>query len=147
MALDKAKTAVLVIDVLVTEGDDTLYNPSPEEERVVVNSARVVDAARAAGMPVIFCDDAHILGGMLIPGSGEKSECDTSVLNFYHGNVIGNIHVFFHNQRGCAGFKCLRDKIMSVRLVAGNTDKKISLGNLSRIHTDSGYGNFIRSLK
>ena len=62
MALDKAKTAVLVIDVLVTEGDDTLYNPSPEEERVVVNSARVVDAARAAGMPVIFCDDAHILG-------------------------------------------------------------------------------------
>ena len=50
MALDKAKTAVLVIDVLVTEGDDTLYNPSPEEERVVVNSARVVDAARAAGM-------------------------------------------------------------------------------------------------
>ena len=62
MALDKAKTAVLVIDVLVTEGDDTLYNPSPEEERVVTNSVRVVDAARAAGMPVIFCDDAHILG-------------------------------------------------------------------------------------
>lgn len=62
MAIDRSKTAVLVIDVLVTEGDDTLYNPSPDEERVVSNSVRVVDAARAAGMPVIFCDDAHIPG-------------------------------------------------------------------------------------
>lgn len=62
MAIDKTKTAVLVIDVLVTEGDDTLYNPSPDEERVVRNSVRVVDAARAAGLPIIFCDDAHIPG-------------------------------------------------------------------------------------
>ena len=62
MAIDKTKTAVLVIDVLVTEGADTLYNPSPEEARVVENSVRVVDAARAAGMPVSFCDDAHIPG-------------------------------------------------------------------------------------
>jgi len=62
MNIDPKTTAVLVIDVLVTEGDDTLYNPSPEEERVVRNSVRVVDAARAAGMPVVFCDDSHILG-------------------------------------------------------------------------------------
>lgn len=62
MNIDAKTTAVLVIDVLVTEGDDTLYNPSPDEARVVENSARVVDAARAAGMPVIFCDDAHIPG-------------------------------------------------------------------------------------
>lgn len=62
MAIDKATTAVLVIDVLVTEGADHVYNPSPEEERVVKNSVRVVDAARAAGLPVIFCDDAHIEG-------------------------------------------------------------------------------------
>lgn len=62
MAFDKGTTAVLVIDVLVTEGDDTLYNPSPEEARVVDNSVRVVDAARAAGLPIIFCDDSHILG-------------------------------------------------------------------------------------
>lgn len=62
MTIDKATTAVLVIDVLVTEGDDTLYNPAPEEERVVRNSVKVVDAARAAGLPVIFCDDAHIPG-------------------------------------------------------------------------------------
>lgn len=62
MNIDPHRTAVLVIDVLVTEGDDTLYNPSPDEERVVRNSVRVVDAARAAGMPVVFCDDAHIPG-------------------------------------------------------------------------------------
>ena len=62
MAIDTTKTAVLVIDVLVTEGADTLYHPSPGEARGVENSERVVDAARAAGMPVIFCDDAHIPG-------------------------------------------------------------------------------------
>lgn len=62
MNVDLTTTAVLVIDVLVTEGDDTLYNPSPEEAHVVENSKRVVDAARAAGLPVIFCDDAHIPG-------------------------------------------------------------------------------------
>ena len=62
MQIDPKTTAVLVIDVLVTEGDDTLYNPSPDEERVVRNSVRVVDAARAAGMPIVFCDDAHIAG-------------------------------------------------------------------------------------
>lgn len=62
MNIDPKTTAVLVIDVLVTEGDDALYNPSPDEARVVQNSVRVVDAARAAGMPIVFCDDAHIPG-------------------------------------------------------------------------------------
>lgn len=62
MAIDPKTTAVVVIDVLVTEGEDTLYNPSEDEERVVRNSTKVVDAARAAGMPVIFCDDQHIPG-------------------------------------------------------------------------------------
>ena len=62
MDLENKKCAVLVIDVLVTEGDDTIYNPDPEEERVVKNSARVLDAARNAGLPVIFCDDAHLAG-------------------------------------------------------------------------------------
>lgn len=62
MNIDPKSTAVLVIDVLVTEGDDAVYNPSPDEARVVQNSTRVVDAARSAGMPVIFCDDAHIPG-------------------------------------------------------------------------------------
>lgn len=62
MTIDKSTTAVLVIDVLVTEGDDTLYTPDPEETRVVEKSKRVVDAARAAGMPVLFLCDQHIPG-------------------------------------------------------------------------------------
>lgn len=62
MTIDPKTTAVLVIDILVAKGADTLYNPSPEEARVVANAKLVVDAARAAGMPVIFCDDAHIPG-------------------------------------------------------------------------------------
>ena len=62
MHIDAKSTAVLVIDVLVTQGDDTLYTPSPEEARVVENATRIVDAARAAGLPVVFCDDAHIPG-------------------------------------------------------------------------------------
>ena len=62
MSIDPKTSAVLVIDVLVTEGDDTLYNPSEDEARVVQNSVRVVDAARAVGMPIVFCDDAHIPG-------------------------------------------------------------------------------------
>jgi nicotinamidase-related amidase len=62
MKIDAATSAVLVIDVLVSTDTDTVYTPDPAEERVVANSARVVDAARAAGMPVVFCCDAHIRG-------------------------------------------------------------------------------------
>lgn len=62
MRIDASTSAVLVIDVLVSTDNDTVYAPNPEEERVVRNSARVVEAARAAGMPVIFCCDAHIRG-------------------------------------------------------------------------------------
>ena len=62
LSLNPKTTAVLVIDVLVTQGDDAIYNPDPAEQRLVDNAVRVVDAARAAGMPVIFCDDAHLLG-------------------------------------------------------------------------------------
>ena len=62
MKMDASTSAVLVIDVLVSTDTDTVYVPDAAEERVVENSARVVDAARAAGMPVIFCCDAHIRG-------------------------------------------------------------------------------------
>lgn len=62
MAIDKSTTAVIVIDVLVTGGDDAIYNPGPDEQRVANNSARIVDAARKAGLPVIFACDAHIPG-------------------------------------------------------------------------------------
>ncbi|MGI6755451.1 MAG: cysteine hydrolase family protein [Atopobiaceae bacterium] len=60
MSIDTRRTAVLVIDELVTKGEDTLYNPSKEEQRVVDNSARIIEAARAAHMPVMFLCDQHI---------------------------------------------------------------------------------------
>ena len=62
MRLDKARTALLVIDVLVTKGEDTLYTQDPAEQGLVGASVRVVDAARAVGLPVIFCCDQHIPG-------------------------------------------------------------------------------------
>lgn len=62
LSLDPTTTAVLVIDILVTKGDDAVYSPDPAEQRLVDNAVRVVDAARAAGMPVVFCDDAHLPG-------------------------------------------------------------------------------------
>ena len=59
--LDKGRCALLVIDVL---GDPTAL-PSPLRERmvpVVENAARLCDAARAAGVPVVFSNDAHLPG-------------------------------------------------------------------------------------
>lgn len=59
--LDKGRVAVLVIDVL---GDPAAL-PSPLREQmepVVDNAARICDAARAAGVPVVFTNDAHIPG-------------------------------------------------------------------------------------
>ena len=52
---------MLVIDVL---GDPTAL-PSPLREAmlpVVENAARLCDAARGAGVPVVFTNDAHIPG-------------------------------------------------------------------------------------
>lgn len=59
--LDKERCALLVIDVL---GDPTAL-PSPLREAmlpVVENAARLCDAARGAGVPVVFANDAHIPG-------------------------------------------------------------------------------------
>ncbi|MBC2890608.1 cysteine hydrolase family protein [Gordonibacter massiliensis (ex Traore et al. 2017)] len=59
--LDKERCALLVIDVL---GDPTAL-PSPLREAmlpVVENAARLCDAARGAGVPVVFTNDAHIPG-------------------------------------------------------------------------------------
>ena len=59
--LDKGRVAVLVIDVL---GDPAAL-PSPLREQmtpVVDNAARICNAARAAGVPVVFTNDAHIPG-------------------------------------------------------------------------------------
>lgn len=56
-SIDLSKTAVLVVDVL---GGSNPVLPALEE--MVANSAAITKAARAAGVPVIFSDDAHIPG-------------------------------------------------------------------------------------
>lgn len=58
----KKDTAVLVIDVLISGEDDTLYKQDPAEAALVKKAAEVVDAARAAEVPVIFLCDQHIKG-------------------------------------------------------------------------------------
>ena len=52
--IDRAHTAVLVIDVLGGNG-----GPTPGLEEMADNAVRIVKAAREAGMPVIFVNDAH----------------------------------------------------------------------------------------
>ena len=54
-SLDLSTTALLVIDVL---GGDSGLPEGFEEE--AGNCVRLADAARVAGVPVIFCNDAHI---------------------------------------------------------------------------------------
>ena len=54
---DMLKTAVLVIDVLGGEGGAT-----PGLEDMASNSVKIVKAARAKGLPVVFSCDAHIPG-------------------------------------------------------------------------------------
>lgn len=56
-SIDLSKTAVLVVDVL--GGSNPVL---PVLEEMVANSAAITKAARAAGVPVIFSDDAHIPG-------------------------------------------------------------------------------------
>lgn len=53
--VDLVRTAVLVIDVL---GGNSGYPEGFEME--ARNCVRIVKAARAKGVPVVFCDDAHV---------------------------------------------------------------------------------------
>lgn len=62
MALDKDTTALLVIDVLVADGDDAVYEPQEDEALFNERCVRLTRAARAAGLPVIFANDDHIEG-------------------------------------------------------------------------------------
>ncbi|MCI1645993.1 MAG: cysteine hydrolase [Olsenella sp.] len=62
MNISAASTALLVIDVLVTDTSDAVYAPNPEEEALVANAAQLTHAAREAGMPVVFLCDQHIPG-------------------------------------------------------------------------------------
>lgn len=55
--IDLAKTAVLVIDELGGSQD-----VMPGLEEMVDKSVAIVKAARAAGVPVIFANDAHVPG-------------------------------------------------------------------------------------
>lgn len=56
-AIDLNKTAVLVIDELGGSQD-----VMPGLEQMVENSVAIVKAARCAGIPVIFANDAHVPG-------------------------------------------------------------------------------------
>lgn len=55
--IDLSKTAVLVIDVLGGNG-----GVFPALQEMAENSIVLVKAARAKGLPVIFSNDAHVLG-------------------------------------------------------------------------------------
>lgn len=55
--IDMAKTAVLVVDVLGGKGGVV-----PGLEAMAENAVHIVKAARAKGVPVIFSNDAHVLG-------------------------------------------------------------------------------------
>ena len=55
--IDLARTAVLVIDALGGRGGTI-----PALEGMAANAVRIVEAARAAGVPVVFSDDAHLPG-------------------------------------------------------------------------------------
>ena len=57
--LDASKVAVLVIDEL---GDPTAMPPETGILSAVEQTARILDAARAKDIPVVFTDDAHIPG-------------------------------------------------------------------------------------
>ena len=59
---DKNATALLVIDAIEATGDDTLYDSDAATAVYRAAVARAVDACHAAGVSVIFCNDAHVRG-------------------------------------------------------------------------------------
>ncbi len=62
MELDKKSAALLVIDAIEAVGDDALYDPDAATAAYRAAVARAVSACHAAGVPVIFCNDAHVRG-------------------------------------------------------------------------------------
>ncbi|WP_417228775.1 cysteine hydrolase family protein [Thermophilibacter sp.] len=62
MELDKNTTALLVIDAIEAAGDDALYDPDAATAAYRAAVARSVAACHAAGIPVIYCNDAHVRG-------------------------------------------------------------------------------------
>ena len=55
-----SRTALLVIDAI--EAADAVYDPDAASQAYRAAVARTVDACHEAGVPVIFCNDAHIPG-------------------------------------------------------------------------------------
>lgn len=62
MQLDRKSSALLVIDAIEATGADSLYDPDAATAAYRANVARAVAACHAAGVPVIFCNDAHVRG-------------------------------------------------------------------------------------
>lgn len=62
MELEKNAAALLVIDAIEAVGEDSLYDPDAATAAYRTAVARSVAACHAAGVPVIFCNDAHVRG-------------------------------------------------------------------------------------
>ena len=62
MKTDLSSAALLVIDAIEAVGDDSLYDPDAATAAYRAAVARSVAACHAAGIPVIFCNDAHVRG-------------------------------------------------------------------------------------
>ena len=60
--IDRNTSALLVIDAIEADAQDAVYDPDAATAAYRANVARAVDAAHAAGVPVIFCNDAHVRG-------------------------------------------------------------------------------------
>lgn len=62
MEPEKNAAALLVIDAIEAVGEDSLYDPDAATAAYRTAVARAVAACHAAGVPVIFCNDAHVRG-------------------------------------------------------------------------------------
>lgn len=62
MKIDRNATALLVIDAIEAVGDDSLYDPDAATAAYRAAVTRTVDLCHEAGVPVIFCNDAHVRG-------------------------------------------------------------------------------------
>ena len=62
MELEKNAAALLVIDAIEAVGEDSLYDPDAATAAYRTAVARAVAACHAAGVPVVFCNDAHVRG-------------------------------------------------------------------------------------
>ncbi|WP_058270368.1 cysteine hydrolase family protein [Olsenella massiliensis] len=60
MQITRTRTALLVIDAI--EASDAVYEPDRATAAYRAGVARVVDACHEAGVPVLFCNDAHLPG-------------------------------------------------------------------------------------